>query len=566
MPLALRLLKMTAKITKEIIKEAKLRYLELGDSKYFSAPQIYSPLYRQLYDNLNKKEQPPLPENINLQSIKADIKLCNNPFDRYLVAFYPSRFEVSNPLAIKEEPAVKVRLIAYLEKQYGKDSKDPDSYNMDRKKKDLLRLLTPFQKEKFNKISQSTLYKLLTLSYKLSKVNTQWPRTIERMTSAKASKASMDNIVPFNDVDSSKAQENTLLFMMMFYELDQGKPDGDDNFSRLICVIPFALDLLDRYIEEEVKELWDDLYDPIEIEKEIINRFELNLDHRLRTYSEPSPSLYSNINHEFYDLLQASMLKNHIHNIIIAKMFFEQTIVKDQLWVRAFSDYSSYKIKNWVYKKLTDDERCFHVENSLQMVLKDERISLIKIASIVSSLIEKRFPKAKRELVDNVTLLVVYALKYNWPKEITGSVQGEKKKSYHCFNHLKKVVNKIEEKNIPEQHWETLLRPSLIHFIQYCIHLKLSLLDGTVKNLEHFNKLRQLSYMIKEKVSDRLKETHHYDLLNIVESYALAPNMELKELLKMYWSDIDPNLESFKEHIQRKKLKWEPIIDIKEKS
>tara|TARA_R110002167_G_scaffold339021_3_gene546724 strand:- start:19565 stop:21208 length:1644 start_codon:yes stop_codon:yes gene_type:complete len=544
------------RITKDELKRYTENYIDLKSDEYFIAPQVYSPLYHQLYEALIKNEEPLLPNNFDISSHQADLKECNTSFDRYLVATFDSRFELSHPLTLSPEEATTEKLLEYLSSKYGKTSTEIVSFNYDREKKRLLQLFPESLRSRFEKEFEtgcrSSWYKLFTLNYKLSKLNVQWKQLVLRANQEDGANTLLDNVVRFNDIDNQKSRDNSSLFMTLFYELDQGRPDGNSNFSRLVLMLPTALELLEKTIQRQVLDDWNNNLDSEEVEANIAEALEY-AKRKCSSEMAPSYSKYSDINHEFYDTLMTVILKNDYHNKILAKLSFEQSLLSDSEWPQAIN--LIFRKARWVSNKI-------NIGRQINLVAQDLNINpslidadILEISEMVSRLLRNRLKGINDHTIENISLFIVTAIKFKLPVRIKGSLKGAKDQYYHLFNRLSESVHKAQKKELEPWKLETVFRPSLIHFLQYFSELILWSVNGTVKDLTKFIKLREIIYNSTLNISNNLEPTHHYLVLNIC-NYILSERIGINTVDYHFWEGRDPSDKLLQEHLSRTTKKW----------
>jgi len=548
------------KISRDELREYALGYVALEGDGCVVAPQLYSPFYVRLYQSLIDGVEPPLPNDFNFDDVSEDFKACNTSFDRYLVATFGSRYELSHPIPLTEEQANPEALSEYLVARYRKASDERDSFNFDRVKKDVLSLLpkaikTDFEKH-HKKEYRSFFYKLLTIGYKLSLINRQWRSRVRRSKATSQRLNQLDDVIAFNDLDEQQSRENTAIFMTLYYELTQASPDGSSNFSRLIPLIPTALNMLEQAIEKEVKTMWCDGYDSEEISEEINEQLLL----AKKVSAKWACSDYDDPNHKMCDTFSTVILKNDFHNKLLAKRKFEQNIAADNAWAIALE--TVYENSQGLLASLSDDERSVRVSQALSINAEDIDSEIIEASKVISMLMQDRVERLSQHVCENLSLLMVSAIKFELlPTYIKGSLTGANNQSYHLNNVLTASVKRVLDKRYKDWQLETAFRPSLIQFFKFSFEYLLWRKEGTVKGMTKFMALRSSINQVQVSVSDELEAKHHYETLLICEDFAQKQNLKpfveddnnserIQKILMQFWKESDLEIVSLHEHLQ----------------
>lgn len=334
---------MIARMRKNVID----LYIREGASEQFSHPELYPPLYRLLYDSLASNEKPPFLNDDVIRRHKEDIDALSTTFDRYLYAIYPSKFEASNPVELSAIEAKNEFFESYLEERYLRASESPDTINYNRLKK-FIKEVSGFKA--FPKGSDSAQYKIMNTMIKASMLNNNWRGLVSYDRSL--NNQSMDNIVDFNMSRDEKSVENTAIIKMIVSEIDNGREDGDDTYSRNIMLIPFVLNFIVSVVEDVVFNYAStDRLSDIELTKWInvlsgaleIERLDLN---------------YSNANQKLKDYFIFGLLKNIGMNSIVAK--------RKSIEFLANIDFDVDEYSHWVVSDSDDDDvfRTFNLISS----------------------------------------------------------------------------------------------------------------------------------------------------------------------------------------------------------
>ncbi|MBS3048859.1 hypothetical protein [Enterobacter mori] len=547
-------------INEALAKECLERYLSKTDSSYFTAPEYFSPLYRSLYENLLANKLPPYYNN-DLKSIsdelKDDIRLCNTTFDRYLVLLYPSRYEASNPLPLNSSEIKINLLIDYLHSKYGKTAKDRDSYNYDREVKNILSLLPKIKSKELKEKAKSALYKILVLSYKLSSINYRWRELIQYIDPENLHNASMDNIVDFNMLNISKARENSALVKMFYFELDQGKNDGDVTQSRRIMILPFAFDFLFKAIMYYSYYLLYKGHDLSHIETKL-----KSLSSQLDVFINESDRIlvYEDKNQELVDLIQSMMLKNIYSNGILARKYFEDNI-----------DYKGIKIFNhekWI-TNIEESDLPRLVENELGLANGAFDINWLSLADTLAKIVIKtgNIPPEEFHFYRNISCILIAHLNGQGKIELKSKIQGAKHNIYSPVKELEKAHKWLQENdpNIDDKHHLSLMKPTTLHFFSYAIGQLIWTMDcneSTKYSVDYtesdYNEFRKILFNTNLSIITKLRYKDHVNCLSGIEyccKQIFAPNFSIDDAFLNSMADE----RVFFNHICRANIYWSPL-------
>jgi len=552
--------------TKEKIRKYTEFFVDIDENQYVIMPMMFSPLYCHLYTCLLKNKEPVAPFECNhdINVITADMMNCNNTFDRYLIALYSSPYELSYPIPLTNEQATETNVIKYLNDNYGVYSTERDSFNFGRDNKEILEIFSDPLKDRFrkNKHNRSIWTKLLTFNQKMSAINRQWKSLVCRAKDMNH-RAYLDNIIPHNGIDHLKSRENSAIFMTFYFELDQGRPDGDENYSRLLPITPFAQELLEKRIKSKVIDCWGNLYDEEQTYEEV-EEFILNgLAHINKKYKENKDThlKYNDHNSEFYDYLLGQVVQNLAYNTIVAKKNFEETLLSDTEWRIHFN----YLVENstWIQNKLNRDEFITLVAEKLSIEHCKINGEICELTDVIVSIFAKRLRTMKIEELNNIVLYVITALKHIWPSEIKGSIKGAKDQFYHVYNELSGSFSRLKFKNAGDHEIESFFRPSLLHFLELCIDLVSWSKNKTATSLNKFIRLRRIIHKSLGNSFTLLESQHHYEFLRVVQylEYGFISNVDnnddgIANLLNSFWSEADPDTKALSTHIDRVKCTW----------
>ncbi|PKH23548.1 hypothetical protein CIG19_08920 [Enterobacterales bacterium CwR94] len=515
---------------------------------HFSAPEYYSPLYRTLYEHLGRSASPPhLPLQYDDQ-LRREIEACTSVFDRYLVALYPSRYEASNPHALPEAWCKKELLVEYLSAHYGKADPDGDSYNYDREVKNVFSLINQGEVEHFKKNAKSALYKLLVLSFKLSSINHNWRNMVRLLDDESAAKASMDNIVDFNSMEDEKAQECSALIKMFYYEIDQGKENGDETHSRRIPILTYAQGLLYKFINLHFHihfikgTTCQDL--PVLIQ-EMADCF--TVKHR--------PIYYRDANLELFDAVQTSLLKNIFSNGLLARESFDQ-----------HTEYPFIGIENhndWILAAHSDSQLRGILEKQIGKAIPQEWITLSQTLHKILRCSDKVLPETEAVRANLCALIVTQLLSQDTIM-LKSRVQGSKRNTYNVMHELKRTHIQMMQcdPELKDKHTLSMMKPTSLHFFEYLYDQAVWSLDclklNRANDRESFQQFRAGAYQVMRTIAKQLQPENHVTCLHSL-------NLFFEHIFNMPF-DLDHafhkslnNRWFIEQHIERAKIVWSPL-------
>ncbi|MEZ8040998.1 hypothetical protein ACED25_15500 [Vibrio sp. 1F263] len=540
-----------------------------SSEEYIPNPQAYSPLYIQLYNALLNKQEPELLGIGSIESLPEstleDINCrSTNPFDRYLMANYISPFELSYPLPIPEEDLKYQRLNQYLCHRYNKASQESDSFKQDRAFKDVLSLFPVKHRDTFgakdNKKYRSSFFKLLTLNYKLSRVNEKWKDHARRASLSDRTHYHMDTIVAFNGLDSEVSKQASATFMTLYYELDQSSPDGDSQSSRNIVVIPTALDLIDFSVRDRLVEKWCEGLDDEERHEETVGSIKQHITSAHKKIE--TQVQYDDPHHHFCDVLKTAILCNSHYNKLLAKREFEDSIYKNDECEQVFSSLT--KDMSWYVKSLGREELTSLIIESIPSIKEtlsnntfDEQIW--SIARHLKPLLIDRIPSLSDSAANNLSVLFVVLCKRKLPR-IRGSLQGANR-LYSLWKSLKDGSSKVNNESLSLWEYESVYRPSLLHMMELVSLFVIWKSNKTINRFDQFVRLRKEILDSQITVNDILDGECHCHILILPN--ILTPQKEPIEndpVFERFWRKSDPKIQSLlkhlKEHIKRASLQW----------
>ncbi|MGF1713608.1 hypothetical protein L4D08_01700 [Photobacterium chitinilyticum] len=554
-------------------KEDLMAYTELfikcGSEEYIPCPQAYSPLYIRLYNALLSQHEPELLgidciESLPESTLEDINNRSTNPFDRYLMANYISPFELSYPLPIPEEDLKYQRLNQYLCFRYNKASQEPDNFKQDRAFKDVLSLFPIKHREtlgsKDNKKYLSSFFKLLTLNYKLSRVNEKWKDHARRASLSDHTHYHMDTIIAFNGLDSEVSKQASATFMTLYYELDQSSPDGKLQSSRNIAAIPSALDLIDFSVRDNLVKKWCEGLDDEERHEETVGSIKQCIT---STHKKIETQIqYDDPHHHFCDVLRTAILCNSHYNKLLAKREFEDSIFKDDECEQVFR--SLQKDMSWYVKPLGRAELTGLIMESIPNV--KETLSnntyneqIWSIAKHLKPLLINRIPSLSDDAANNLSVLFVVLCKRKFPR-IRGSLQGANR-PYSLWKALKDGSSKINSDSLNLWEYESVYRPSLLHMMELVSLSVIWKSDKTINRFDQFVRLRKEILDSQITVNDILDGEHHRHILILAN--ILTPQKEPVEnepVFERFWKKSDPEIQSLskhvEEHMKRASLQW----------
>ncbi|EJL6397994.1 hypothetical protein NMR73_000938 [Vibrio navarrensis] len=308
------------------IKDDIAYYLN-SDNDCTSQPLLYDLHYRNLYSSecLKFDENSPLTPNPptckkQLEAIIADMKLCNNPHDRYLISLYPSRFEMGNPLQIIDTSPEKLR--QYLVENYGKASAAPESFNLSDQIEKVLALFADqfsakLKKDLKHKESRykGSIYKLVVLNHKLGLINQKWAELVKPQPiflNGKTLPSTIDNHLAFNATNKKKSVENTSIIEAYLTEISSPTPGNTIQLSEFIKKLPLALQIL----EDDVKYRTVRQFGSASDSNEKVSSWLAIYKRRL---NETPSKIYTNAHHEVLDHLSTHAQYNLRRNKFIGQ-------------------------------------------------------------------------------------------------------------------------------------------------------------------------------------------------------------------------------------------------------
>lgn len=547
-------------------------FIKCGSEEYIPSPQAYSPLYIRLYNALLSQHEPELLGIDRIESLpESTVEDINNrstnPFDRYLMANYISPFELSYPLPIPEEDLKYQRLNQYLCLRYNKASQEADSFKQDRAFKDVLSLFPIKHRDTFgakdNKKYRSSFFKLLTLNYKLSRVNEKWKDHARRASLSDRTHYHMDTIIAFNGLDSEASKQASATFMTLYYELDQSSPDGDSQLSRNIVAIPSALDLIDFSVRDSLVEKWCEGLDYEERSEEAVGSIRqriTSIHKKIGTQVE-----YDDPHHHFCDVLRTAILCNSHYNKLLAKREFEDAIYKNDECEQVFR--SLLKDMSWYVKPLERAELTELIIESIPSIKETLSNNTFNeqtwsIAKHLKPLLINRMPSLSDSAANNLSVLFVVLCKQKFPR-IRGSLQGANR-PYSLWKSLKDGYSKVNSESLSLWEYESVYRPSLLHMMELVSLLVIWKSDKTINRFDQFVQLRREILDSQIIVNDALDGEHHTHVLTLANTLTQQKEPLVNSCddpaLERFWRKSDPNIQSLskhmREHLKRKSFRW----------
>ncbi|EJB8572383.1 hypothetical protein RG677_003033 [Vibrio parahaemolyticus] len=549
---------------KEALRQQSLEwYLTKSDSNYFTAPELFSPLYRVLYEHLLRGEEPPYYVTDFDKETTANLHQCRTSFDRYLVALFPSRYEASNSLELRSTELKEGELLEYLHSTYAKATSDRDSYNTDREIKYILDLLpiTEDKVEWLKKKAKSQLYKLLVLSYKLSIINPRWRELIRYVEPERMHKASMDNVVDFNMLDDTKARENSALVKMFYFEIDQGKGDGDATQSRRIMILPFAFDCLFKAVQLTAYRQFY-LGQNLDQIEEKLKSFSTRFDSILHGLSK-QPLSYKNHNQELADLMQTTVLKNIYTNGLLARKCFEHNI-----------DYCEVKIANngnWIINTqgTLNIPRLIESELNLPSGTFDPR--WVALAETLAKVVLKsdRIAPEEYHVIRNLCCILVTHLKKQGKVNLKSNITGKKHNDFSVMKELVRGHDWLQKNdpNVENKHHLSLMRPTTVHFLTYAVGQLMWSMDcgqhSEQSNLSDSDYV-QFSTTVFDTVFEliiKLRSADHVTCLSAVEYMCKEIYGVHFDLDQRFLASLGDKL-VLQKHIERAQIVWDPLKNL----
>ncbi|MCG9691300.1 hypothetical protein L1D55_05940 [Vibrio sp. Isolate22] len=404
------------------------KYLN-SDNDCTSQPALFDRHYLSLYSSHSTPEvEEELRTPEKLRRIIADMKLCNNPHDRYLVEQYPSRFEMGNPLQLNK-PTLK-QLQTYLVNQYGKASDEAKSFNF---KVQINKVLTLFAKEfaetirvdlkSENSRYKGSIYKLLVLNYKLGLINKKWADLIKPQPIAldeKVLPSTLDNYLALNTTNKKQSIKNSAVIEAYLTELSSPTPGNTIQQSEFLKILPFALKIL----EEDVK------LNTIELSTDV-SRGAKNFKSQLNTYKKKLDTIparnYSNAHHEVLDHLGIQAQYNLQRNQCIGRY----KVLKNLEVSKQF--------QNAILALLKNRYGFFDIDNPVN---EEEN----ELALIVGRILDDNGDAKMSPTALNVAKIIAKAILTLGSLKIKGYTQGHTNPDYslhamltHIANHYKKL-------------------------------------------------------------------------------------------------------------------------------
>lgn len=520
-----------------------------SDGDFFSNPEAFSPLYIKLYENLSHNKKPLYYKEADVIKCRKDIRKCSSTFDRYLCALYPSHFEASNPFEIEKEKLNEKSLLDYLNSEYKRPYKDLQSYNIDREIKKILSFLDEEDASRLKVDAKSAIYKLLVLSYKLSLVNNKWRKLIQLLPLNDMKNASMDNIVDFNENPISNARENSALIKTFYYEMDQGKTNGDKTQSKRIIQIPFYINILDYVISISI-ESCKDISSMHKKSNDLIDYFK-----NIIICKNKKRDVYDDKNQELFDLIQTSVIINTTSNEVLSRL----KIINEN---NGFFPYVNNKNK-WIEKEQTIDSIAKNIESEFNIDFKNEwwELSETLFKILTTSLKYQIIPE---HLLRNVCCLLICQIFLSNDKYVRSNIYGAKRNTYNVYNELIKFNewmiknNKNDCKN--NLSW---MRQSSIYFFKYKIDILLwNLAEKNKPNNIDYSIIAEICNLTLHKIIAEFSKKNHRVCLNSIEfGVSSITDGNISNIADLY-------LRSWKDDLMYSKLKtresiyWTPLKKI----
>lgn len=544
-------------------------FIKCSSQEYIPSPQVYSPLYIRLYNALINKGDPELLGTCDINSLpESTLEDINNhstnSFDRYLMANYMSPFELSYPLPIPNKELTHQRLNEYLCFKYNKDSKEPDSFKYDRAFKDVLSLFPVRHRDVFGAKKggeyRSSFFKLITLNYKLSRVNEKWKDHARRASFSDKTHFHLDTIIAFNGLDNKLSRQASATFMTLYYELDQSSPDGDHQFSRHIVMITSAFILIDMAIRNSIVKKWCEGFDSEERSEETENHIKQLIRNNIKKVDYEDP------HHHFCDVLRAAILCNSHYNKLLAKLEFESVIFNNAECAQVF--HSLLQDISWYSKSIRKEDltsRIIELFPNIRLPLTknifEEKIW--SIAKHLQPILIDRIPNLSESSAKNLSTLFVILCYKKFPR-IRGSLKGANR-PYSLWKSLKDGHSKINNESISLWEHESVYPPSLLHMMELVSLFVIWKSEKTINRFEQFVMLRKEILESQIRVNTNLDGEHHNCVINVANSLAQQNNYEIDILpegsvFENFWRKTDPKIKSFSkhigEHLKRKSLRW----------
>jgi len=248
-----------------------------------------------------------------------------------------------------------------------------------------------------------------------------------------------------------------------------------------------------------------------------------------------------------------TILKNDYYNKVLAKLSFENNLISSPEWESALGFLCQQS--RWIQIKLDTNKQADKVAQALSIKSDQIDSDMLLISRMVNRLLEIKLQNVDEHILSNISLFVVAAIKHSFPSEIKGALKGAKDQFYHVYNRLSYSVHRAEERELQPWQLETVIRPSLLHFLLYCSELLIWVGKGTVNDLSKFMRLRKIIYQSTLNINNELESTHHYLALYISNSFSSGqPGVDVVK--KHFWEGADPSGELMKEHLNRTRYSW----------
>lgn len=412
-----------------------------SDNDCTSQPLLFDLHYRNLYSSeaLQSKGAPvPTPPTCKtqLETIIADMKLCNNPHDRYLITLYPSRFEMGNPLQIKKATPEKLR--KYLVGYYGKASASPESFNLsDQTDKvltlfaDSFALMLKEDLKRENSQYKGSIYKLVVLNHKLGLINQKWADLVKPqaiLLEGKSLPSTIDNQLSFNVTNKKKSVENSAIIETYLTEISSPTPGNTIQRSEFLKMLPVALQIL----EDDINLRTITSFSAISNKSESINSW---LELYQRRLDKTTQKRYDNAHHEVLDHLSTQAQYNLHRNRFIGQY-------------KLLKDLEINKLFEKVILELLSQENAIRKTESLTNA-KDE-----KLANIIAKIFSDSGAAAMSNEGINVARFCARAIVKLGSVKISGYTQGHTSPAYSLramLNHIANHYDQSEKKSPAER-------------------------------------------------------------------------------------------------------------------
>jgi hypothetical protein len=544
------------KITAKDLTEYIGLSIDKNDTSYIPAPQLYPPLYNKLYDSLLKGEEPEILFNQKLSELPdhviESIQECSNSFDRYLIACFLSPFELSHPMPIPDDKLNEKELHNFLHERYGKASNEKETIKVSRLRNDVLELFPKEFKKKIwpedineNNKYKSSIYKLITLNYKLSLINRHWKNHLRRSSQENKKNYHMETIIDQNRLDIEKSRESSALFWTVYYELDQSTEDGDDQESKNIRALTTAYESLALQIEEKIVSTENTTRGLVETYG-LFNYKASQINYKLQ-YSDP--------HHEFCDTLKTTMLSNRYYNLLLSRKDFEKYIFNQESINNSLKKLISSNINELLDHNESDFITLTKVEiPEIQNVAFDGDVS--EIAEVLTTILKRRIRNQKHQTYRNLCLLFTMMCKGNIFPTIKGSFIGNNK-PYSLWKSLLSGLKRSKE--APKTDWmnEKYFRPSSLHILFSISKALIWKENKKISTIHEYIKLTAEIYDCTISIFDRIENLNHKEIIRI-------SGINMYEFHDNNGSNLSTP-ESMRSLLKRSELRW-PIEDLKERA